>query len=49
MVKAVNKPDISEPVDIQRIFGQCIITLGMTWQPVTPDNLDMHYLRPYNF
>jgi len=45
MVKAFKKPDISEPVDIQRILGQCIITLGATWQPVTPDNLDMRYLR----
>jgi hypothetical protein len=45
MVKAVSKPDILEPADIQRIFGQgqCIITPGMTWQPVTPGNLDMNY------
>jgi hypothetical protein len=45
MVKAVNKPDILDPVDIQRFFDQCIITLKMTWQPVTPNNIDMHYLR----
>jgi len=44
MVKAVNKTDILEPVDIQPILGQCIITPGTTWQPVTPDNLDMRYL-----
>jgi hypothetical protein len=44
MVKAVNKTDILEPVDIQRILSQCPITLETTWQPVTPDNLDMRYL-----
>lgn len=45
MVTAVNKPDILEPVDIQRIFDQNLITSEMTWQPVTHKAIDMHYLR----
>jgi hypothetical protein len=45
MVKAVNKPGILEPVDIQSIFDQWLITLEMTWQTVKPNNLDMHYFR----